>query len=89
MPGFISFSHIFADHDHHICKHYAEKHFHSKDLDCDLYKFHSSPALVISFNEYPEFSVQPKEKIQLSHYFFFPDFESLPYDLRGPPSLLS
>ncbi|MAM18129.1 MAG: hypothetical protein VX712_03380 [Bacteroidota bacterium] len=86
MPGLVSFSHIFSGHEHHLCHHYAKKHFHAKDLDCDLYKYHSNPALEISFLEFPVFIPKITREITVTPYEFLEDHKPLCYDLRGPPA---
>ncbi|MDR5590124.1 hypothetical protein [Christiangramia sp. SM2212] len=86
LPSAVSFSHIYTDHDHKLCDNYAEHHYHSKSIDCDLNKFHKNPA--ISF-QLPEFVLVIEENTQdgiFDYYKFLNEYEPLYFDLRGPPS---
>lgn len=87
FPSAVNFSHIFLGHDHKLCDHYAEKHFHDKKLDCDLYKFHSNPALEINFPDYTIFSESVTQVLPSYQYFFISDSKPLSNYLRGPPAV--
>lgn len=85
FPITISFAHIFSGHTHEVCVNYADEHFHTQILDCDLYSFHKNPALTVDFIKFEP--ILPKEiKKQFSDFYqFLSDYQKLPYELRGPP----
>lgn len=87
LPAAVSFSHIFSGHTHKLCDNYAQHHYHAKSLDCDLHKFNKNPALQIDFAEYILIPEQSEEKQIFNYYRFLNDYEALPFDLRGPPSV--
>ena len=87
LPSAISFSHIFSGHSHKLCDNYSEKHYHSKSVDCDLYHFHKNPALEIEIPNFSFILFEYREKITYDYYQFLNEFEALPFDLRGPPSI--
>lgn len=85
IPSVVSFSHIFTDHDHTLCDNYAEKHYHTKSIDCDLHKFHKNPALTIDLPAYDLVIESPIQEGIFDYYQFLNEYESLYFDLRGPP----
>lgn len=84
----VSFSHIFSKHHHELCDNYAEHHYHSKAVDCDLHKFHKNPALKIELPTYELVLEDAGSKLYYNYYDFLNDFEPLPFDLRGPPAFV-
>lgn len=85
IPTAVNFAHIFSGHGHEICEHYAEEHFHVKNLECELHQFQKNSALSIKFFEFtPEIPVPEKQKLP-DYYQFLSDYIKLPFELRGPP----
>ncbi|WP_026934483.1 hypothetical protein [Christiangramia echinicola] len=87
LPSAVSFSHIFSDHSHKLCDNYAEHHYHEKSIDCELHHFQKNPVLELKFPEYNFDFIEYQEKLTYDYYDFLNDFEPLPFDLRGPPSI--
>ena len=85
LPSGVSFSHIFTDHNHQLCDNYAEHHYHSKSIDCELHKFHKNPALSLELPEYVLFIDQEVQEEQFDYYKFLNEYEPLDFYLRGPP----
>ncbi|QYA26577.1 hypothetical protein G3I01_14050 [Gramella sp. MT6] len=85
LPGIISFSHIFSEHSHKLCDNYAEHHYHSKSLDCDLHKFSKKSVYHFTATEYLLVSEITEVKEIFDYYSFLNEFEPLHFDLRGPP----
>ncbi|WP_372917005.1 hypothetical protein [Salegentibacter sp.] len=84
-PTAINFAHLFSKHTHEVCEHYAEEHFHTKNLECELDQFQKNPALVFIFPEFVP-AIQLSEKEELPDYYqFLSDHIKLPFELRGPP----
>ena len=81
----INFAHVFSGHGHELCEHYAEEHFHTKTLDCELHQFQKNPALVISVFEFPTEITEAKKGQTPDYYQFLSDYQKLPFELRGPP----
>ncbi|HSP12671.1 MAG TPA: hypothetical protein VLO29_09100 [Salegentibacter sp.] len=85
VPTAINFAHIFSKHSHEVCEHYAEEHFHTKNLDCELHQFQKNPALVVINPEFvPADQFAAKEELP-DYYQFLSDYVKLPFELRGPP----
>lgn len=87
LPSVVSFSHIFNEHDHKLCDNYAEHHYHSKALDCDLHKFHKNPAINYQLPEFVLVVTEVAKEQIYDYYKFLNEYEPLYFDLRGPPSL--
>ncbi|MFZ0489871.1 MAG: hypothetical protein WCE57_09200 [Salegentibacter sp.] len=85
MPATFSFVHIFSGHDHKVCRHYAERHYHAKPFDCQLHKFHQHPALQLAIFSFEPVVDQEQEKPIFNYYQFLSDYQKLPFELRGPP----
>ena len=50
VPSFVKLAHTFEDHKHDICVKPQKTHFHEYKLDCEFYKFQTSPQIAISFD---------------------------------------
>ena len=87
LPSAVSFSHIFTEHSHQLCKNYADDHYHEKSLDCELHKFHKKSALSFDFPTYEIIPVISESLSIFDYYKFLNDYEPLHYDLRGPPAI--
>lgn len=85
FPSAVGLTHLISKHEHDVCSNYAAEHFHSKPLDCELYKFQQNAALELSFIAFepgPEISAGINYP---NHYYFLSDYQRLPFELRGPP----
>lgn len=85
-PSVASFSHIYAHPEQIVCSDFSDSHYHTKRLDCELCKLHSTPFLsfeVFNFNfiEIPEIN----RKFE-NPYYFLSDYQKLSFELRGPPA---
>lgn len=89
FPPVISFIHIFEGHDHSPCIHYADSHYHKKNINCELYKFHSNPALELDIASYELFVPQYHEQTYSELYSFLNDLKPLQTSLRAPPVFLT
>ena len=87
LPSAVSFSHIFLGHSHKLCDNYAEHHYHAKSVDCDLFHFQKNPALEIDIPVFTFIIFEYREKLTYDYYQFLNDYEALPFDLRGPPTI--
>lgn len=87
-PSAVQFAHVFSGHDHMGCNHYAERHFHQKNLDCDILQFHQFAFPTLELSEVV--FLIPTSPIQkpLSSYSFISEFQALSYALRGPPQMI-
>ncbi len=85
FPPVASFIHIFEGHEHKPCVHYADSHYHKKNINCELYKFHSNPALEIDFICFEPLLSQVQNKVQIEFYSFLNDLKPLQTSLRAPP----
>lgn len=86
LPSAVSFAHLFSEHSHKLCDNYAEHHYHTESIDCELHHFQKNPALEIDFPEYEVVLVVLQEKLTFDYYQFLNDYEALAFDLRGPPA---
>lgn len=85
MPTAINLAHVFSGHSHEVCEHYAEEHFHTKNLECELDQFQKHSALTLNFIEFtPEIHTPVKQELP-EYYQFLSDYTQLPFKLRGPP----
>ncbi|AVR46443.1 hypothetical protein C7S20_14870 [Christiangramia fulva] len=88
FPPVVNFIHIFEGHDHKPCIHYADSHYHKKNINCELYKFHSNPALELDFINFEPFLATAQEKVYSTFYFFLNDLKLQQASLRAPPAFL-
>ncbi|MCM4157425.1 hypothetical protein [Gramella sp. AN32] len=88
FPPVVEFFHIFLKHDHKICDQYAEVHFHKKNVDCQLYKFHKNPILDFEIFNYELVEFADEIQQPTSYYQFLNNYEPLAFDTRGPPLLI-
>lgn len=89
LPSGVSFSHIFSSHEHKLCDNYAEHHYHTKSLDCELEKFQKNPAITLELPSYETLKVSPAPTLTYDYYTFLNDYEPLHFELRGPPQLFT
>ena len=87
VPSFVKLAHAFEDHKHEICITSQKEHFHEFNVDCEFYKFKTSPQINISF-EYPvKLDIQTVVTPIVSQYEFISDYQKLSFSLRGPPAV--
>ncbi|GAA4322732.1 hypothetical protein GCM10023115_50950 [Pontixanthobacter gangjinensis] len=87
LPSVVSFSHIFSEHSHKLCDNYAEHHYHTKSVDCELHKFHKNPALKLDYPKYVPLPTEVRTTGIFNYYQFLNDYEPLNFNLRGPPAI--
>lgn len=88
FPSTVKLAHLFAEHEHVYCNHYADSHFHQEVVDCDLFKFQQTPLALFGINNCEAFSPERQNSKPVSFYQFLSDYQKLPFELRGPPSLV-
>ena len=86
FPSAVKLAHFFSSHEHTYCNHYTESHFHEKNLDCDLFKFHQAPFSSLALPSYELYEPEAQNSKPVSAYHFLSDYQKLPFSLRGPPS---
>lgn len=87
VPSFVKLAHAFENHEHEICLKAQKEHFHKIDIDCEFYKFKTSPQIAVSF-DYQETPVIKKITTPIiSQYLFISDYQRLSFNLRGPPTV--
>lgn len=86
LPPVVSFSHIFSGHGHGLCDNYAEHHYHSKSIDCELHKFNKKSGYTFEFIDFTPITEDSESEEIFDYYSFLNDFEPLHFDLRGPPN---
>lgn len=88
FPSAIDLAHVFSGHKHEFCNHYAESHFHEKNIDCELFDFQknsfSFPPLFTWTPQEPEVSLHPVK----GAYLHISTFQKLHFSLRAPPALV-
>ena len=85
VPSFVKLAHAFENHEHEICVKPQKTHFHEFDIECEFYKFKTSPqiALVVDYNQ--DLITIDLNNVIDSQYQFISDFQRLSFSLRGPP----
>mgnify|MGYP006408570523 FL=1 len=89
FPTIANFVHVFSGHHHGLCDNYAKQHIHHPDLDCNLHKFHQSPALNLEILNFEPIVLNTQAKHLFSFYEFLSDYQSRLFELRGPPSMVA
>ncbi|MGB0980661.1 MAG: hypothetical protein ACPGUH_01045 [Winogradskyella sp.] len=88
LPVVVKFAHAFTHQNHYICFEKQTTHFHSKDLDCDFYKFKlNTKHLAFNKVKTPK-NKSTNYKIYSTNYYFKPTFSKLQFSLRAPPHLV-
>lgn len=87
VPSFVELAHAFEDHKHEICITPQKSHFHEYDIDCEFYKFKTSPQIAVSFNYSENLEIETITAQIISQYQFISDYQRLPFSLRGPPTV--
>lgn len=86
FPSAVDFAHVFTGHQHDFCNHYADSHFHEKNLDCELFDFQKTPLAYPGLYSYtllnPEVNTEVKEK----NYTLLSNNRKLSFSLRAPPA---
>lgn len=88
VPTATKFAHIFAHHEHDICKGEKAAHLHEINTDCDFYKFKLSNSYTFTFFNIELISFEEDTLQIISQYQFLSDFQRLQTALRGPPTLI-
>lgn len=86
FPPAVDLAHVFSDHKHDFCNHYAESHFHQESTDCELLHFQKqafpfSPLSSDDFAATFESKLPPKKE-----YLFLSTYQKLHFSLRAPPT---
>lgn len=87
VPSFVKLAHAFEDHKHEICITPQKEHFHEFDIDCEFYKFKTSPQIAISFDYFENLDIKTTTAKIISQYQFISDYQRLSFSLRGPPTV--
>ncbi|MBD0835920.1 hypothetical protein [Aestuariibaculum suncheonense] len=87
-PAVTKFAHLFANHEHDICKGEKTTHLHELNTDCDFYKYQVHHQYAFSLFEYHIFSTKEQSPEIVSQYQFLSDYQRLQIALRGPPALV-
>jgi hypothetical protein len=87
VPSFVKLAHAFENHKHEICVTPQKTHFHKFDLDCEFYKFKTSPQIAITFEYSENLNVEKIALPIVSQYQFISDYQRLSFSLRGPPTV--
>lgn len=88
VPAGAKFAHIFAHHEHDICKGEKSTHLHEINADCDFYKFKLSNSYTFTFFNVELISTKESTLEIVSQYQFLSKFQRLQTALRGPPALI-
>ena len=86
FPSSVDFTHVFVGHEHEVCTHYSDSHFHEKNQECKLFDFHKNS---YSNHKYPSYTLfQPKvEKVySITTYQYLGFTEEPGFSRRGPPA---
>ena len=78
--------HALENHTHPVCTSKIENHVHEKVLDCDFHYFKVNQGYLTN-NTYQSIVPFIKTAIIDVPYYFLPEYQPLPYQLRGPPAL--
>lgn len=85
VPSFVKLAHAFENHKHNTCVKTQKTHFHEFNLDCEFYKFKTSPQIAVSFDFVEDLETETLISPILSQYQFISDYQKLSFSLRGPP----
>lgn len=85
VPSFVKLAHALEDHKHNTCVKAQKTHFHEYNLDCEFYKFKTSPQIAVSFDYPEELNIESIFTPIISQYQFISDYQRLSFCLRGPP----
>lgn len=85
LPSTVSLTHIFAHQEQIVCSDFSDSHYHTKKLDCELCKLHSTPFLSFEIYNYNFFQPLAINRKFENSYFFLSDYQKLSFELRGPP----
>jgi len=88
LPSAVKFTHIFENHEHEVCETPQKSHYHSFDLDCELYKFNIKPQIPFVAKNYDLVDVSINSTLIKSQYQSISKFQRLSFSLRGPPGLV-
>jgi len=87
VPSFVKLAHAFENHKHEICIKAQKEHLHKFDVDCEFYKFKTSPQIAITFDYNETLDVKKIVTPIISQYQFISDYQRLSFSLRGPPAV--
>ncbi|MFV0541571.1 MAG: hypothetical protein ACK5MZ_10120 [Aestuariibaculum sp.] len=89
LPIAAKFAHIFANHEHDICKGEVHTHLHELNVECDIYKYKLTTNYTPTFFCYNLYAPLEYTGAIMSQYQFLSEFQRLQTSLRGPPVLTS
>jgi hypothetical protein len=89
FPSAVSITHIYAHEKQEVCQNYFDTHFHKKNIDCVICKYHPTPVIALDLFNFKLNAAIPVNKKFFNHYQFLSDFQKLSFELRGPPSSTS
>lgn len=82
VPSFVKLAHAFEKHEHEICVKPQKTHFHKFDLDCEFYKFKTSPQIAIAISNSDDLNINNSFSPILSQYHFINDYQRLSLTLE-------
>ncbi len=86
VPSIQKFAHIFAHHEHDLCKNETQHtHLHESSFDCEFHKFKLNTNYHFSLIEYCLFTPKAFYLKITTQYYFISKFQRLQTALRGPP----
>lgn len=86
FPSAVEFAHVFTGHQHDYCNHYADSHFHEKNIDCELFDFQKTPFDYPNLFSYHLFNPEVQTDVEIRNYNFLSNSRKFSFSLRAPPS---
>lgn len=86
FPSGVSFAHVFASHEHHVCLDHGDGHYHEQNVDCEFFQFRQNQNFL---SETPTFNLLVLQEVTddyFFHYSFIPEQDLPSFLVRGPPS---
>lgn|SRR5690606_17299658 len=87
FPSFVSLAHINSHHSEEACFNFSDTHFHEKSFDCELCDFRLNNFTAFTPVTFTPFTPAVSGPTFFDSYQFLSDYQKLPFELRGPPSL--
>ncbi|WP_243835773.1 hypothetical protein [Gelidibacter sediminis] len=87
LPAAVKILHVFEQHKHEVCLGEADTHIHTKDVECEFYKFKLNTPFTIPENHIATLVSPQIEGIIPTNYAFLSEFQYLHFSLRGPPAI--
>ena len=85
FPSAVELAHVFSEHQHNYCNHYADSHFHEKNIDCELFDFQKTPFDYPVLFSYSLINPEVSTLVETGNYHFLSSSRKLSFSLRAPP----